>query len=219
MKLDRQLLIEEKDDFYIVKLVYDSNNVQTVTYPKNEIGLKNMYEFFTKYLRKVRINGVNKIYSFHNSPDILFDNSTKKMNIQLNSRYFKLFNEVVLNNYSDSRNEFFKNTDINEIRISAFTNIGKYEEKDGFIDLVLAADYHMNISVSEREFIRELIDYKCGNRKVDIEFIKEEKGFNKICIITCGEFKIVMPQGYTYSTIVGIAIDHNDSIDENRKRR
>lgn len=223
MEQFRQLIIDDDDKYYLIKIVDDRKNVRVVKYLKDERGLKEFLEFISLYLNNSNVNGVNRYFGAtrigFSCYEVLLCNSSMKIEIKSYHRDYKLINNIAYEAYVRNRELFFQNNMINYINITAKTNVLKFEGNDNCVNLTLNADVNMNILSSEREFIRELLAVRCGGKIVEIELVKDKNNMGKNWVASCGEFKMVFPTGYTYSTICGVIRDHNEIVSENRKRR
>ena len=220
----KELLIERQEKRYLIRCVDNHNRVSWLEFDKEDDKRK-IIDLIYSFLKNGFINGFNNLVSTHNHSlnnsvsDIFFCNGEKKISLKNCTQEFREINNFVFDKYTTNRDSFFKTEDINNIMVNASSSGRNFLIKDNVVTLTLNADLNMNILGAEREFVREFLQEKCGNRKINIEFIKGKNGMNESCIATCGEFKMMFPIGYTYSTIVGIINDHNYQVIETRKRR
>ena len=220
----KELLIEGQEKRFLVRCVDNHSRVSWLELDKNDNNKRKIIDLIYSFLKDYSINGFNNLASTYNSSlnnmvDILLCNGSKKIRFKNCSQEIKVINNFILDRYTTNRDSFFKNEDINDIIVDASSRGRGFLITDNVVTLTLNADLNMNILVDEREFIREFLHEKCGNKKIVLELIKDKNGINESCIATCGEFRIRFPFSYTYSTIIGIINDHNNEIIETRKRR
>lgn len=223
----KHIIIEESDNKFLIKIIDSNNGVMFIECLMDEIGINNMCELIQMYINTFGVNGMNKSIPIIRSvskkqesyAEVICANSENKISMKIYDPKYKFISKMIADKYFACRDKTLKNTEFNEIRISADPDISKYEINGKVVNLVLSTDFNVNIRNSEKDFIRDLLEYKCGKKKMVINFLDGKYSDERKCVVTCGDLKIVFPRGYTYSTILGIIYDHNFKIDEMRKRR
>lgn len=223
----KELIIEQQIKSYFIKVIDFDNKVKMLDYSTNEVGVKNVCNLIQFFLSNFKVNGFKKMLpivrnlnkNLETPAEVFLADDVRKISMRIYSPEFKFINQIVLNNYISNRFAFFREVNANEIKINAEYGTSKYELVDNVVNLTISTDLNLNVCNFEKEFFREFLEYRCGGKKVVMEFVSGKKEKDNLCIATCGELKIIFPRGYTYSALTGIIDDHNKKINETRKRR
>lgn len=218
----KEIFIEEKEKKYLVKYVDVDNRSGVVEYTKDDVGVRNICNFLLTFINRYGVNGFNdlKFYAHLSSTvEILLSNSSKKISLRTFNSLLKTVNNAWVESYIINRDMFFKNDNINNIVLNANPNSKKFEMVDDVVYLTLTTDFNSNICVLERDFIRNLLEERFSGKKINIDFIVNKNGKRESWVVTREGFKMTFPASFTFSTIVGIVNEHNDLVNESRKRR
>ena len=222
----KQLVIEEKENYYSIKFIDNKDKIKIIKFFKKEVEIDKMIKLLQLYLKLYKVNGFNHlipVYSVGNNinsyPAAFLDNGTKRISIKAKPEFFRIISKMILDNYTKNRDKILNDNDIEVINLNAMSNSSQFSVIDNIVDLTLDADLYMNIRGSEKQFIVDLLEYKCLGKEIIIELSQEKDENKRKYIATCGDFKLIFPKGYTYSIIIGIINEHNGKINKTRKRR
>ena len=223
----KHIIIDEGDNKFIIKIIDTNNKTLVIECLKNDTGINNMCELIQMYINTFLVNGMSgSIPAIHcvnknmeDYAEVFCANSNKRISMKIYDPKYKFISKMILDNYSMERDNFFRNSEFNEMMIEANSNVSKYEINGNVVSLTLSTDLNMNVRNSELEFFRKFIEHKCGSRKITVNFIENKNKMRKMSNVSCGEFKMTFPTGFTYSGILGVVYEHNLKIDEMRKRR
>jgi len=222
----KQLIIEEHELFYALKLIDNKNKLKITKFFKKEEDINEMFDLLKLYLKLYKVNGVNRFVPIHKLvndinllPEVNLYNNMKKIYIKTKMEFFKIFSKMVLDNYAMNKEKLLQDNEIEELRLDASFDSCKFSREGNIVNLTLESDENKNIRVYERQFIMALLEHKCSGEKIMVEETQETDPTKRGYIATCGDFRMIFPKGYTYSAIVGTIMEYNNKIDETRKRR
>ena len=222
----KHLVIIEHDTFYSIKFIDNNDGEKIIKFDKKENEINKMIDLLGLYLKLYKVNGFDRmalVYDVKNNenllPEVMLSNGLRKIHFKTKIEFFSFFSKMVLDNYVRNKESLIKNINIFEVKVDASSNASKFICVDNTLNLTLEADSHMNICVYERQFVAELLEYRCFSKKINVELVQEKNEDKEYYMAICGEFKMIFPKEYTYSTLIRIINEHNGKIDKIRKRR
>ena len=220
----RELIIEEYNTYYLVKLIGQDVDELSIRYDKDS-GDYEVIDFVKLFLGMGKINRlVNKSMIYGESTQSKFfevGNLEKQiLKINLHGTKFRYLSDMILQKYINDRHEFLNSCDVKEIRLNAINQNFMYEQNGELINVNLCVDANGNLLRIEREAMRDFLYEKFDSigEEVIVEMKKGKYGESLECVVTCGDFKISFPRTYTFSLIVGIINDYNNNNYKSKKR-
>lgn len=222
----KQLIIEEHELFYSLELIDNKGKTKITKFFKKEEDVNKMLDLLKLYLKLYKVNGVNRFVPTHKLvndinllPEVILSNDKRKINLKTKVEFFKIFSKMVLDNYAMNKEKLLEDNEIEELRLDASSDSCKFSRVGNIVNLTLESDANKNIRVYERQFIMNLLEHRCAGEKIIVEETQETNTIKRWYIASCGDFRMIFPKEYTYSTIIGTIREYNKKIDETRKRR
>lgn len=213
-------------------------------------------EVIQRYLENVKINGVTSLIgSAHRKGKWIYvygNNGSKILRLQLfNDKFGEVF-RLINNKYINDRYDLFWNDDVKKIKLSISTKKSSYtvlpiecedcdrdikcfDDVDAirtcetYVDYTVKIFQKEGISLTEKLFITELLNYKFGQVGEEVLVknitIGPEDSLNRRFhshIIRCGDFELSFPHREEFMFIFDIVNNYNNELFEikmNEKKR
>ena len=218
-----EIIVDEFDDKFMVKILDLNGGVVSFHIDKNGESGK-LWDIIKNYIENFKLSGIINYFPLRQGDnkyaEIRSQEGNNKISLKVYDRRYKVVFQNAVNKYIDDRSNFFGDTDISYLKLGNSNSGALYEKYDDHVLLCLKSDNRGEILDSEKEFLRDLLLYRFSlmQSKATMMVISDKNKLTSSYIIYCGDMVVTCPKNKSYSFIGDIINEHNQSLNENRKR-